>query len=424
MSSVAVAVLLGLTLFGPAAPTALAERLTAVDNDPENQLWDCTARRVPFGDTSEDMLRCFTFRFAVPAGGVTSAFVHLATTTGGLQETDALVLATAQPIPDCDSLRGLMAGCVILHGGLEEGQVAINLNLLDIACNPSIQGSPEKQQAVLSQLNTGVLHFLLQDDTAVLATELVINEGPASIPCGASTEPINPATGTSIGGTGGNQIPGAGSNVPGNLLPTPPFGSPEPPPGLSGMTILAGQRTVVEGQSVWVPIWIINGVNVANINFEILYDGNVAVAVPEFQRGTFLENSLGSGNSEQPNRALVGHAQTSGEDGTGVITWIEFEARGRPGDRTPLTVVVTTINDPDGTVLSIDRVDGLIQIADANGLIPGDCNGDGRLDLDDALCALQMSVQLIPEQLTLDIDVDSRVTSRDSTIILQRAFGN
>jgi len=36
---------------------------------------------------------------------------------------------------------------------------------------------------------------------------------------------------------------------------------------------------------------------------------------------------------------------------------------------------------------------------------------------------LQMSVQLVPERLVLDLDADTTVTSRDSVVILQRAVG-
>jgi len=53
----------------------------------------------------------------------------------------------------------------------------------------------------------------------------------------------------------------------------------------------------------------------------------------------------------------------------------------------------------------------------------GDCNNDGKLSEVDALCALQMSVQLVTVNLIMDVDGNGIVDSRDAVIILQRAVG-
>ena len=219
------------------------------------------------------------------------------------------------------------------------------------------------------------------------------------------------------GATGG----GGGCSGAASTLPRPAFGSPEPA-AVTCMTLQGGQRNVRAGQEVYVPVYMINGANVANINYEITYNATVATAQPDVKRGSFFATSLGQNNTAQTGIVRVGNAQTGGENGTGSVSWIRFRAAGRPGDRTDLKITVSTINDPAGATLRIDRIDGLIQIVDENGLLPGDCPtaANGRLDLDDALCALQMSVQLIPISLTMDMDKDGNVTSRDSTIIQQR----
>jgi hypothetical protein len=41
----------------------------------------------------------------------------------------------------------------------------------------------------------------------------------------------------------------------------------------------------------------------------------------------------------------------------------------------------------------------------------------------DAMCALQMSVQLIPVRLVMDMDKSGDVTSRDAAIIAQKYTG-
>jgi hypothetical protein len=188
------------------------------------------------------------------------------------------------------------------------------------------------------------------------------------------------------------------------------------------MTIQAGQRNVVAGQSVAVPIWMINGTDVANINFEVRYNPAVAVAEGAIQRGSFFPG-LVQGNAGESGIVRIGAAQTTASSGTASIAWVRFNAVGRPGDRTDLSLSVSTINNPGGATLTIDKVDGLVQIVDANGILPGDCDGNGRVTEADALCALQMSVRLIPAQMTLDLDRDQNVTSRDATLLLQKAIG-
>ena len=84
---------------------------------------------------------------------------------------------------------------------------------------------------------------------------------------------------------------------------------------------------------------------------------------------------------------------------------------------------MTSLNEPGGSIVPIDRIDGLVQIVGPDGMLPGDCDGNGILSEVDALCALQMSVKLVPESLVLDLDKNQAVNSRDSTLILQKAVG-
>jgi len=189
------------------------------------------------------------------------------------------------------------------------------------------------------------------------------------------------------------------------------------------MTIQAGQRKVLAGDFVYVPVWLIDGADVANINFTVGYNAGVAVPEGDLIKGSLLANALFSSNSGESGLIRAGFAQTSGINGTGTVAYMPFRAVGKAGDRTDLDVGVSTINNPGGTVLTIDRIDGAILIVGPDGVVPGDCDGDGSLTELDALCALQMSVKLIPERAALDMDTDSQVTSRDSVIILQRAIG-
>lgn len=189
--------LLLLALFTPnatlSAPPAQGPIVVnATDNDSENKLWNCRApdSRTTFGNEETDRSRCFTFRYQVPPAGITSAVVNISLNTlGSLQDTDATVMAVGAPYAPCEWGYGEMPGCVVLHGGFEGKHRSLTLNLLDIACDTSVQGSPEAQQLVRDQLQTGVVHMLLEDDTAVYSAQLVLNGGASNVTCGASEQP-------------------------------------------------------------------------------------------------------------------------------------------------------------------------------------------------------------------------------------------
>jgi hypothetical protein len=196
----------GYDISGNAAAGALVDRaaqgaqsespVQAVDDDPENLMWNCGTSRAAFGDPAEDRSRCLTFRYDVPGGGIQSAVVYLTieAPTGSLQDTDSVAVAVATAFPDQCALAGDMAGCVQVHGGFAGGERSLTVDLLDLACDASFTGTQEMQEAVRAQLETGVLHMILQDDTAVIGGRLALNEGPAALPCGTSTEaaPVAP----------------------------------------------------------------------------------------------------------------------------------------------------------------------------------------------------------------------------------------
>ncbi len=208
---------------------------------------------------------------------------------------------------------------------------------------------------------------------------------------------------------GGGKPPGPGlTGYPPNTDPTTP------------MTLLAENRTVLAGDLVVVPVWLINGADVANINFTVGYDGNIAKPEGEPEKGNLLGDALFSANPNEAGLIRLGFAQTKGLSGTGTVATLQFRAVGKPGDRTPLHLGVSTINNPGGAVLPIAKIDGSITIVGPDGLVPCDCDGDGIVTTADAKCALDMSVKLIPERTNMDVDGDGQVTSRDATIILQR----
>jgi hypothetical protein len=258
----------------------------------------------------------------------------------------------------------------------------------------------------------------------------------------------------------------------GGDLPMPPVGTPEPNSNVPGTTLQGARRFVRVNESVMVPFWLINSKNMANMNFEVLYNIDVVRSEGQIGKGNLLGNALLSTNPKVSGSILVGFAQTTGISGTGTVLNVPFRAVGKPGESSRLHLVVTTINTPDGSVPSIHRIPGEIVITDKDGRVPGtgstggtaggtatggggtgtgtggsstagtgtggtgtggtgpggippgDCNNDGRLTTLDARCALDISVKnpvRIANPMTLDVDGNKEVTSRDAAIIAQRA---
>jgi hypothetical protein len=181
---------IGASLLG-SAPAA-AEVSEGSDSDPANQLWDCPVRHVPFGDVGVDVLRCLTFTFD-PPDDIQSAVLYLDidAPTNSLQDTDSMVVAVGQPFEECTWAQGTMPGCVIVHGGFVGGERSLVVDLLDLSCDASAPVvDATRQQALADQLATGVIHVMLQDDTAVNRAWLDVNGDPPPQVCGTSPEAV------------------------------------------------------------------------------------------------------------------------------------------------------------------------------------------------------------------------------------------
>ncbi len=223
--------------------------------------------------------------------------------------------------------------------------------------------------------------------------------------------------------------PGRTPTVTGGVQPTvspvppvsPPTSSSSEPASVDRMTLQAGVRRVVAGSLVNVPVYLIKGADVANMDFTVSYDANVARSEGDLLKGYLLDNALFESNTGEYGIIRAAFAQNTGVvSGTGPVAYLPFRATGTPGTKTALHLEVPAINDPTGTVLTIDRIDGSIEIISDGNAQPWEACGFRELNLGVALCALQMSVQLIPKNMALDMNKDIQVNSRDAVIIIQR----
>ncbi|HQL73719.1 MAG TPA: dockerin type I repeat-containing protein, partial [Phycisphaerae bacterium] len=262
----------------------------------------------------------------------------------------------------------------------------------------------------------------------VLQYTYVWKEGkPPATPGLTTPGPATPGPTTPGPTTPGPTTPGPttpGPTTPGPTTPgptTPPGPGPEPA-AVSQMTLQAGVRKVPAGQTVTVPVWLINAA-AANMNFNVHYDRSVATPASPAIKGNLLDKAMFEANTGEAGIVRVGLAQGKDLSGTGTVTQIPFKAVGQPGDKTALRLEVIKAANAQAANAPVGVIHGEILIVGPDGEVPGDDNGDGVLSAGDALSALKMSVKLIPSKTCMDMDKDGQVTSNDAMLILQKVVG-
>lgn len=205
----------------------------------------------------------------------------------------------------------------------------------------------------------------------------------------------------------------------GNIeLPTKPTHVPT-----GTLVIQAGVRKVNVGQEVMVPVEIIGGKGLGNLNVVIEYDNKVGQVRQSSKAGEILAGRLFASNPQESGVYRFGFAGNDGLAGDGILTLLPITAIGKPGDKSPLTLTVTAANDAEGQSLESTVISGGIEIVSTGGAGSGDINDDGVVDTLDALAALKMSVKLLPENMAADMDHDGKVTSNDARLIMLKYVG-
>ncbi len=191
------------------------------------------------------------------------------------------------------------------------------------------------------------------------------------------------------------------------------------------MTVQAGTRTVKTGDTVSVPIWLIRGQGLGNLNLNLTYDAAVAQATGAFAKGNLLDQAMFEANPRDRGIVRIGFAQNKDLAGpvTGTLAQITFTATGQPGTSTPLRVEVTTAGSASGGKPGVAVIHGEIRVVGPDGVVIGDSDRDGKLTARDAQNALKMSVKLLPVDMICDMDKDGQVTSTDARLILQKVVG-
>ena len=208
---------------------------------------------------------------------------------------------------------------------------------------------------------------------------------------------------------------------------------PAEPVAADRPTIQIGTRRVAAGDTVTVPVWLIEADRLASLNVSVTYQPNVVVSAGAIAKGNLLDRAMFEGNPQERGTIYLGLVQKEGISGTGTIAQIPFKAVGAAGSKSPLVATVTSSNASTGERAMLITVSGAIEILGSGNTgpdttqgpraVPGDADGDGALTAADALLALKMSVRLVPLRLTADMDSDGQVTSNDARLILLKVVG-
>jgi hypothetical protein len=255
-----------------------------------------------------------------------------------------------------------------------------------------------------------------------------------------------PGTGKSGTLTGGQQQPPI-DNTPGGPGTFPPL-TPVPA-NVQKMTLQVPEFRLAQGQPLMVPIWLINGKDVANMDWNLHFDPLVIapqdIESPSVTRiGNLLASERFESNVRLPGVAYFAFGRREGGiSGTGTVGVASFRTVGQPGSKTPLTLAASIIKDSNQKVLPIDLIHGFVEIIRPIDQVPGSNGGSGGggsggggngggggggggsgpvVTFKDAQDALKMAVKLLPENMNLDLDRDGRVTSSDAVLIMQRAY--
>lgn len=216
------------------------------------------------------------------------------------------------------------------------------------------------------------------------------------------------------------------------------------PDTTSRLQLQVCRHTAAKGATIRVPIHLLGSDDLANLNLDLKYDAAVAKPVGKAEKGPLLgSRHLLESNLGQPGLARIGFAGSTGVSGSGVLAYVPFTIVGAPGTHTTITLQDTAANTSSNARPSFSLVSGELTVErEQTPPDGGSTNPKPKTDPQpkpdttskppepvrvftalDALKALQMSVGLVPPDITHDLDKNGQITSNDARLILRDIVG-
>jgi parallel beta-helix repeat protein len=186
-------------------------------------------------------------------------------------------------------------------------------------------------------------------------------------------------------------------------------------------SVSIASQTVTPGSNVTVPIMANNINNVAAYTLSLTY--NPTVVVVDSVGGGTLGGVFATINNATGVTLMSGLSLTP-QSGNVTLANVVLRAVGTAGQTSPLNLTVTTLSDNNGITIPATVNNGTFTISSIK---KGDVNGDGKVDITDALFIAQYTVglrTLTPTQLAAgDVNCDGKVDITDALFIAQYTVG-
>ena len=206
---------------------------------------------------------------------------------------------------------------------------------------------------------------------------------------------------------------------------TTPTPTPSPTPGKicegDEPYLYVEDRVMGKGKTVEIPIMMCNAEDLANMDIDWSYNAAV-LKIIDVTKGSLNKKALFEWNEVSAGKLKISFASSKGVTGSmNSIAVMKFEVIGNPGATSTLTGTVTTASKTDGSKITVGVNPGKFTVGSSP--VKGDCDGDGKLTVKDALAALQISVGKMALDMCYDYNGDGKVNSADARDMLKAIVG-
>ena len=191
--------------------------------------------------------------------------------------------------------------------------------------------------------------------------------------------------------------------------------------------VIEVQDTVARaGNTIQVPVLIKNNPGITAVTVNVEYNSDI-MTLKSATNNNLLNGAMytaSSSTNENP-YTMIWVVGTSDIKSNGTLATLEFEIKeGAEAGEYPISI---SYNEDDIYNTNFENVhfytaDGMVTVKD---IMPGDVNGDGKINTKDAALLLQYFVAIVNsiDEEVADVNNDGKVNSKDASMILQYCAG-